>query len=321
MAHLTFDTEIQEHDGVLTGPFRFPVQMLAGQEYGGHLSIHDDDQALELGFNGAPIEGPTHFSQFDPLLYQIWGDRWFEFGCISSHFKNVVVEGEEVQVFVERPAEQAHITKIWAVKRSGESVLEGTASLGPDHPETRLEALMAARETPENLVLLEHVKIGDQSASAEPVTMAFDQHLGNSYPFTLANKLEKITEKCRWYFAESAQASPWGKAIIPTEMISPLVGYTASGLTGPKAPSIGLFADLEIRMIKGPLFVGQEYQLEREVVGLGESKRTESMWIKTTIKDPLTGETLATTLLNSATLKQSYEQYAEDAQRLGKAIG
>ena len=28
---------------------------------------------------------------------------------------------------------------------------------------------------------------------------------------------------------------------------------------------IGLFADLEVRMIKGPLFVGQEYLLEREV--------------------------------------------------------
>jgi len=320
MAQLTFDTEIQEQNGTLIGPFRFPVQMLAEQEYGGHLSIHDDDQAQELGFSGAPIEGPTHFSQFDPLLYQIWGDRWFEAGCISSHFKNVVVEGEEVQAFVELPAEGAQITKIWAVKKTGEAVLEGTASLGPDHPETRLDALMASRDTPENLVLLEHVKIGDKSPSAEIVTMGFDQHLGNSYPFTLAGKLQKITEKCRWYFAEEAAASPWGKAIIPTEMISPLVGHTKSGLNSPKGPSIGLFADLEVRMIKGPLFAGQEYQLEREVVGLGESKRTESMWIKTSIKDPQSGELLATTLLNSATLKQSYEKYEEEAKRLGKAL-
>ena len=74
-------------------------------------------------------------------------------------------------------------------------------------------------------------------------------------------------------------------------------------------------------VIKGPLFVGQEYQLEREVVGLGESARTESMWIKTVIKDPETGDMLATTLLNSATLKQSYAHYTEDAQRLGKVIG
>jgi hypothetical protein len=180
---------------------------------------------------------------------------------------------------------------------------------------------MAARETPENLVLLEHVKVGDRSSAPDTVTMGYDQYLGDSYPFTLANKLETITEPCQWYFAEQAKASPWGKAIIPTEMISPLVGHTPNGLPGPKGPSIGLFADLEIKMIKGPLFVGQEYQLEREVVGLGESARTESMWIKTSIKDPKTGDVLATTLLNSATLKQSYAHYTEDAERLGRRTG
>jgi hypothetical protein len=318
MTELTFDTQIQEQDGVINGPFRFPVQMLAEQEYGGHLSIHDDEQAQVLGFSGAPIEGPTHFSQFDPLLHKIWGDRWYESGCISSHFKNVVIEGDEVQAFVELPAEGVNITKLWALKKTGEAVMEGTASLGPDHPETRLDALMASRDTPEKLVLLENIKIGDKSPTLDTVVMGFDQNLGNSYPFTLANKLEKITEKCRWYLAEEAKNSPWGKAIIPTEMISPLVGYTKSGLKSPKSPSIGLFADLEVRMIKGPLFVGQDYQLEREVVGLGESKRTESMWIKTSIKDPKTGELLATTLLNSATLKQSYEKYYEEAKRIGK---
>jgi len=320
MTESVFNTPLEQHDGVLNGPFRKPLQMLAEQEYGGHLSIHDDDQAQELGFSGAPIEGPTHFSQFDPLLHNIWGDRWFENGCISSHFKNVVVEGEEVQAFVEIPKDGDTITKLWAQKKTGELVLEGTASLGPQHPPTRLDELMASRPTPEQLVLLEHVKIGDKSSVPDNFQMGFDQHLGNSYPFTLNNKLEKITESCRWYGAENAAASPWGKAIMPTEMVSPFVGSTASGLTGPKGPSIGLFADLEVRMIKGPLFVGQDYILEREVVGLGESKRTESMWIKTSIKDPDSGEVLATTLLNSATLKQSYEKYEEEAKRIGKAL-
>jgi hypothetical protein len=312
-----FDTDIQEQDGTLNGPFRFPIQMLAEQEYGGHLSIHDEDKAQDLGFSGAPIEGPTHFSQFDPLLYEIWGDKWYESGCISAHFKTMVVEGEEVQAFVERPQADANITKIWAYKRTGEMVLEGTASLGPDHPETHLDKLMAARPTPTQLVLLEGISIGDKSPEPDTVKMGLDQHLGDSYPFTLASKLEKITERCRWY---TDTDSPWGKTVIPTEMISPLVGFTQNGLKGPKGPSIGLFADLEVRLIKGPLFVDQEYELEREVVGLGESKRTESMWIKTYIKNPETKELLATTLLNSATLKQSYEKYAEEAARIGKAL-
>ena len=70
---MTFDTAL-----TLSGPLRKPRQMLADQEYGGHTSIHDDEMAEKLGFQAGPIEGPTHFSQFDPLLVQIWGQAWFE---------------------------------------------------------------------------------------------------------------------------------------------------------------------------------------------------------------------------------------------------
>ena len=72
--------------------------MLADQEYGGHSSIHDDAMAEKLGFRAGPIEGPTHFSLFPPLLAQIWGQAWFERGCISAHYQNMVVEGEEFAV-------------------------------------------------------------------------------------------------------------------------------------------------------------------------------------------------------------------------------
>ena len=71
--------------------------MLDEQEYDGHTSVHDEATAARLGLRGAPIEGPTHFSQFDPLGVAVWGDAWFERGCISSHFLNMVVSGEEVQ--------------------------------------------------------------------------------------------------------------------------------------------------------------------------------------------------------------------------------
>ncbi len=57
--------------------------------------------AASLGLRAGPIEGPTHFSQFDPLLYQLFGQAWFETGCISAHYQNMVVEGEEVRAFVQ----------------------------------------------------------------------------------------------------------------------------------------------------------------------------------------------------------------------------
>jgi hypothetical protein len=113
----------------LCGPLRRPRQMLAEQVYDSHKSIHDDATAAGLGLRAGPIEGPTHFSQFDPLLHHLFGQAWFESGCISAHYQNMVVEGEEVRAFVQLPATGACVTRIWAEKRDGVPVLTGTASV------------------------------------------------------------------------------------------------------------------------------------------------------------------------------------------------
>jgi hypothetical protein len=317
-----FNTELKRDGDVMSGPMRSPRQMLAAQTYDGHVSIHDDSQAQELGFSGAPIEGPTHFSQFEPLLVEVFGEHWLQQGCISAHFKNVVVEGEEVQAFVQVPEEGATITRVWANKKTGEPVLEGTASIGPNHPQTELERLLASRATPEKLVILEHVNIGDKAGSAEKVHMRFDQFLGDGYPFTLQDKLAVITEHCPWYTTDGAAGSPWGKPIIPMEMLSPLVQYAFNAIgESAKRPVIGMFADLEIKLINGPIFVDQDYILDKEVIGLGESRRTESMWVRTTITDAQSGELVATSTLNIAYLKNSYPNYAAEAAAMGKETG
>lgn len=294
---------------VITGPLRKPRQMLAEQSYDGHESIHDDAMAAKLGFAGAPIEGPTHFSQFDPLLVEVFGKAWFERGCISSHYLNMVVEGEEVRATVEVGA-NPRLVRIYASKSDGTPVLEGTASLGPDHPESVLDERLRAVRPPAKLVILRDVQVGDRSRGGEQVVMDFDQHLGSSYPFTLSDKLAKITEPSPWYTKDDGARSPWGRPIIPFEMISVLAQFT-SGRAGWKVrtPHVGLFADLEIRMLAGPLFVGKPYELDREVVGLGETRRTESMWVRTNIRDPESGSTMATVLLNHAIVKSSFPDY------------
>ncbi|MCH8850706.1 MAG: hypothetical protein IIC89_07765 [Chloroflexi bacterium] len=296
----------------ISGPYRAPRQMLATQEYGGHKSIHDDGMAEELGFKGAPIEGPTHFSQFVPLLHQLWGRDWEEHGCISAHYKNPVVEGEEVRAFVET-TEHPNYARIWAEKKDGTPVLEGSATLGPDHPETALEARRKRLTPPEKLIILRDVQIGFRSPRGT-VRMDFDQDLGALYPFTLADKLEVITERSDWCTADGGPKSPWGRAIVPLEMMGPLTQYTSRESQVPaRGPAVGLFADLEVRMVNGPVFVGKEYTLEREVVGLSESRRTESYWILTSLTDPDDGRLVAQALLNNAVLKESFATYAEEA--------
>ena len=73
-------------------------------------------------------------------------------------------------------------------------------------------------------------------------------------------------------------------------------------------------------MINGPLFVNHPYQLEREIIALSESRRTESNWIKTSVFDAKSCERVAETILNSAVLKDSYTNYATDAAALGKKL-
>ena len=103
MTARAFDTLIGDDGQTLVGPWRAPQQMLAAQVYDGHVSIHDDAMAKKMGFKAATIEGPTHFSQFAPLCAQLWGEAWFETGCISAHYRSAVFAGEEVQASAAKP--------------------------------------------------------------------------------------------------------------------------------------------------------------------------------------------------------------------------
>jgi hypothetical protein len=182
---MSFDTPI-----ILQGPLRAPRQMLADQEYGGHASIHDDAMAAKLGFRAGPIEGPTHFSLFPPLLAHLWGKAWFERGCLSAHYQNMVVEGEQVRAFVAVPRAGATSTRAWAEKADGTPVLEASASLGPDHGQTLLEARLAALRPPKRLIILADLKVGMTGAEDEPVRMDPYQNMGALYPFSLRQKLK-----------------------------------------------------------------------------------------------------------------------------------
>ena len=306
---MSFDTSLS-----ICGPLRRPHQMLADQEYGGHTSIHDDAMAGKLGFRAGPIEGPTHFSQFVPLLAHVWGRAWFERGCFSAHYQNMVVEGEEVRAFVELPASGATRTTAWAQKADGTAVLEASASVGSDGGPTLLAQRMGQLRPPEKLVILADLRVGMTGAADEPVRMDPDQHMGALYPFSLNQKLARITESSRWYSDPSS--TPWGRAIIPLEMVSVLVEYTGTKARFPvKGPAVGLFADQEIRMVDGPLFVGEDYLIRREIVALSESKRTESYWVRSRIFDAAGKVLKAEMLLNHATLKQSYAGYDEARAR------
>ena len=300
---MRFATEL-----TVTGPYRSPAQMLADQKVDGHASVHDEETAASLGLLGAPIEGCTHFSQFDPLGALLFGPEWFERGCLSSHFRTMVVEGEQVQASLSTAGDG--LARVEAHKADGTPVLAGSASLGPDYGETELDARRAAQGAPGDLFVVDQLEVGMKSTT-ESESLTFDRPNGDGYPFTLAAKLEKITEPHPWYTAEGAKSSPWGRPVVPMEMISVLANKSTRGWPV-RSPVLGLFLDLEIRLIDGPVFVDQEYRLEREIVGLSQSRRTESYWTRTDLIDTDTGRTAARVLLHSGVFKESYPGYPKD---------
>jgi hypothetical protein len=317
MPHDPFSTPIERSGNTLTGPWRAPLQMLAAQHYDADGSIHDDATAQKLGFRGGTIEGPTHFSQFAPLAFTLWGERWFSEGCISAHYRNAVYEGERVRaILTQTGADHANITM---EKEDGTEVLRGSASVGRAAPPSALDERIKTLPPPGTLVILRDVRVGLKTARRR-VEMGAEQNMGALYPFSLQQKLTKITEPSLWYEERGASNSPFGRAIIPLEMISVLLNYTSKLDALPvRGRAIGLFADQEIRLIKGPLFVGEPYEIEREAVALSGSKRTESMWIKTSVYAPGSHALLATMLLNIASLKDSYANYARELAEIEAA--
>ena len=301
---MRFTTEL-----VVSGPMRAPAQMLADQVVDDHASVHEGETAASLGLTGAPIEGPTHFSQFDPLAEALWGEVWFEQGCISCHFQNMVIEGEGVQASLTTVGERSG--RIEAHKADGSPVLTGTVSAGPDHPKTELDMRRAKQGEPGELFVIDQLEVGMRSSGDERVSMTFDQKNGALYPFSLNDKLARITESHPWYTAEGGSSSPWGRAVVPMEMISVLAHK--SGPRWPvRSPAVGLFLDMEIRLLAGPVLVGQQYSVHREIVGLSQSRRTESYWTRTVLTDAETGDKVVSVLLHAGMFKESYPGYPRD---------
>jgi hypothetical protein len=316
MGWKAFETAITETQDALVGPWRRPHQMLNAQVYDCHASIHDDATAQKLGFQGGTIEGPTHFSQFAPLCERLWGQSWFETGCLSAHYRNPVFEGEEVQAILAKPEPGQMQCKIQMVKRDGTEVLRGTASVADAAPPTALDQRLTELKPLADPVILRDIKPG-MKTRRQTVRMDFNQNMGELYPFSLGDKLKVITETSPFYRADTGADNPWGRPIIPIEMLSVLFQYKSKEDRLPvRGPAVGLFADQEIKLLKGPLFIAEDYELEREVVALSGSRRTESLWIRTAVFELSAPSPIATMLLNLATIKESYAPYAKEYGQL-----
>ncbi len=245
-------------------------------------SIHDADQARRLGFRGSAVAGTTHLDCFVPPMLDVYGQRWFEEGCLSLYFDNVVVSGESIQAVVRRPGAGEDQSEVWArfVDDPDMSVAHGTAGLGgPGRSELSTRDLRLA--DPASLRLLKGVTPGAPIGETVRTVALADQ----------AHNIETgvMNEPLPWYTSES----PWGGPIAsPTQTASLMLGvlYGADGSYLPAlAPAIGhtpaMFGAAEVAYVRGPIFTDQPYQVTGQVVGVGESPKTEYFWWDASARD------------------------------------
>lgn len=144
------------------------------------------------------------------------------------------------------------------------------------------------------------------------------------FPFTLKEKLECITENHPWFTQEEGPASPWGRSILPPECLNAVMlgGYGVH--EWPKVPAdewltdaitgrspVGLFGGCEVILHNGPVFVGEQYELTRELVGKGETPRAEFSWTRTYLTEKTSGKLVAEMMLQNMSMKGTFEGYEE----------
>ncbi|WP_296354921.1 hypothetical protein [Ramlibacter sp.] len=272
--------------------------MLARQHSGGAGSIHDDAVAAGLGLGAGTIEGPTHFSQIAFLCARAWGREWFETGCLSVKFKAPSHAGDEVRAALRWPVDPAGLNDVWVVKRDGIDVLRGSASAGPSQTATALrQGLLRTRRRA--LGGADDAPMVGRTSGRIAARLSFDARLGALYPFSLNEKLAAMTQPHPWYTKEAGGTSPWGRPVVPLEMVSVLLRHGSGNFPFPADyPFVQMFAAQEIRLHAGPLFVDCPYELEHTVVAANQLRQLESTWIHTDVFAQGAMVPLATMLLN-----------------------
>ncbi len=262
----------------------------------GEGSIHDDATASELGFRGGTVAGSIHMNQFVPVLLQVFGTKWFETGNLSLNFRNATVDEEPVQVFAEKPEDDASQTKVWMEREDGLLVCEGTAALG-DHSQSLLRTKDLRPCDPSELKILGKVSAGmslgeyDITANPERQFAQFDHDL--------------ISDPIDFY----RTGSLWGDVVAcPSSIVHWLWGVPMSGLRPSVGESVGLFGAIEVGHVNGPMILNRDYHIESHVVNVGQSPKTEYLWFDSKALD-VEGNEVANMRMMLRFMKASSKEY------------
>lgn len=262
--------QLEHLDDGVAGPWRRPTNNSA-DEAG---SIHDDDTAQALGFEGGTVAGSIHMEQFPPLLEAVFGERFWRDGTLSLYFRNATRDGEPVRCRMAPPetgADGIIRARVWMEREDGLLVNEGTASVGGHDDESALRRRVREVRPAADLRMFADAHEG---ATCEGVPTRIEQA-------AIDRRLPIVTEP----LAEFTDPSRFGGTIPPLAELIHVMRVVEPHIVPVKGPFVGLFGAIEIEFIDGPALAGVDYLARGELLALSESPKTEISWYEVTLTD------------------------------------
>ncbi len=229
-------------------------------------TIHDENQAQDLGFKAALIGGTITCAFAVDRLVDRFGPDWYERGFLKQAFIAPLYEVDDFQVVLE--ALEPHegddaLVSVALEKRDGTQVTVGYAGLASDAATASPPWERAGEPAP-------------PPGDGDPLP---DVPLGTAFaPYTRIVAIEDsesrravVGDDSPWY----TTASPWGGPIAPSYMYMLLgSGGAPDGGFRPNPPfRAGMNGTFQL-LQSGPLMIGDEYTLSGTLVEKGFSTRT-----------------------------------------------
>jgi hypothetical protein len=251
MTRTAFETD---GNGTLFSPWKTPVNIAAEAEG----SIHNDGTAQQLGLEGGWIAGSIHMEQFAPLLIERFGEAWLSAGTMSVYFRNATLSGQSVRARLMPFDRITGSARLEMEDEAGRIVCEGSACLGAPKSQTLLGERLAARQDTGPGPLLAGVKIGSRVAGI-PSRIPEER---------LRQDLPGIT----------APIEAYTSGALPTNLAVDVLRAVETHLVCLPEGSVGLYGGIELQLTDGPLKAGVTYHCNGEIVAVGQTPKTETLW-------------------------------------------
>jgi hypothetical protein len=244
----------------------------------GPNTIHNDAVAKRVGMRGGTIPGTVHLTHFQPLLTELFGDRWLREGSVSMFYTFATLNGEEVRAVVKAPPAGATDVQLeaWVETPEGKVVCKGTVAVG------RPDAVPYVRGLPLEDAPRDQIRI-----------------------LTGMTPGQEIGAKENYVIPDDAGVD--GTVVDPQAAYRSLGVYTTGVELG---PAVGFFGATEVAYRAGPLRTGTPYRKTGRVVSVGASPKTEFAWFDSELRDA-SGQVVAEMRHMTRWMKASHPAWAE----------